>query len=277
MPTLLSFAAAATAEGVAVAPPTVGAGGGRSAPGSGGGGGGSGGGSGARFDMSAAFAAAGDPPWLSGDGVDLWGALSTGTPSPRSELLLAAQAPESPLNHHALIVGKYKLLIEDQFFPSFGFCEDQGSGVFSPRCGWYEPPGDDWNASKHAHAPWSRPHNLTVKCAAPPRTVADWCRTARPCLFDLDADPCEMRNLADAEPLRLQYMRARLASYANATVLPHYLERTNLTNNDPRASPANFNYSWMPWVGDDEPLGRLDPNALVEGVHAVIGARSAAR
>lgn len=249
LPTLLSFAASAVAEGAA---PAVGGASGRSAA----------------FDLQAAFAESGDPPWLAGDGVDLWGALSAGKASPRSELLLAAQAPGSPLNHHALIVGKHKLLIEDQFYPAFGFCEDQGSSVFSPRCGWYEPPGDDWNAS--AHGPWSKPHNLTVKCPAPPKTVADWCRSARPCLFDLDADPCEMDNIAESQPLLLQYMRARLAWYANSSVLPHYLERTNITNNDPRASPANFNYSWMPWVGEDEPL--LDPNALVEGVHAVVGA-----
>ena len=45
-------------------------------------------------------------------------------------------------------------------------------------------------------------------------------------------------------------MRARLAAYAAQTVLPHEIARENLTDHDPRASPAQHGFAWMPWLDD---------------------------
>jgi hypothetical protein len=60
----------------------------------------------------------------------------------------------------------------------------------------------------------------------------------RPCLFNLETDPCETYNLADKYPDVLQTLLDRLAEH-NATALPP----GNLPM-DPRADPSFWMYTW---------------------------------
>ena len=55
------------------------------------------------------FAPAGEPPYLLGDGVDVWATLSTGAPSPRDWLLLETHPDAHTVHGDALIVGDWKI------------------------------------------------------------------------------------------------------------------------------------------------------------------------
>jgi hypothetical protein len=55
------------------------------------------------------FAPAGEPPYLLGDGVDVWATLSTGAPSPRDWLLLETHPDAHTVHGDAIIVGDWKI------------------------------------------------------------------------------------------------------------------------------------------------------------------------
>jgi len=128
-----------------------------------------------------------DPPFQTGDGVNVWSMLSTGSASPRTEVIIEAHptstfsqspdgvkgtrmSPGDDGNGQAIIVGDLKLIWEK-----------------GPE--WHGPPNDLWydsgsNPGRYAH---------TVKCVQPPPVNAsDFCDGSRlPCLFNITADPCE--------------------------------------------------------------------------------------
>ena len=55
------------------------------------------------------FAPAGEPPYLLGDGIDVWATLSTGAPSPRDWLLLETHPAAHTVHGDAIIVGDWKI------------------------------------------------------------------------------------------------------------------------------------------------------------------------
>jgi arylsulfatase A-like enzyme len=55
------------------------------------------------------FAPAGEPPYLLGDGVDVWATLSSGAPSPRDWLLLETHPEPHTVHGDAIIVGDWKI------------------------------------------------------------------------------------------------------------------------------------------------------------------------
>jgi arylsulfatase B len=55
------------------------------------------------------FAPPGEPPYLLGDGVDVWKTLSTGAPSPRDWLLLETHPDPHTVHGDAIIVGDWKI------------------------------------------------------------------------------------------------------------------------------------------------------------------------
>lgn len=59
-----------------------------------------------------------------------------------------------------------------------------------------------------------------------------------PCLFDIDADPCELNNLARAHPDILNNILNEINNLRKTAVPP------NNTPLDPRGDPKNFNYVW---------------------------------
>lgn len=62
-----------------------------------------------------------------------------------------------------------------------------------------------------------------------------------PCLFDLDVDPCEMNNLAESNPRKLEEITSDLLKYIAET------KPTRRKLSDPRSDPANFNGVWSTW------------------------------
>ena len=145
----------------------------------------------------------GDLPWLPGDGVDSWAAISADGAAGRTELIHTTQARGSVLTSHAMRVGELKLLISPA-----------GSDCSHDHAGWYLPPGLPWNFTR-----------FSVDCGGPPPDtpqpqLLQQCSEAAPCLFNLTADPCEYRNLAPDRHDDVSRLKARLASYAAHTVLP---------------------------------------------------------
>ncbi|CAG7732843.1 unnamed protein product [Allacma fusca] len=59
-----------------------------------------------------------------------------------------------------------------------------------------------------------------------------------PCLFNLDEDPCEKRNLAEKEPVVVEFLQEVIQDY-NKTALPP-IRRWN----NPESAPSNWGYVW---------------------------------
>ena len=139
------------------------------------------------------FIPPGEPPYLIGDGMDVWASLSTGAPSPRDWLLLEAHPVTSTGEGHgdALIVGDWKLI----------------RWWLSPENGWFPPPGQHPNAT-----------NYTIQCGPPPAPAPNQCKNSY-CLFNVTADPCEHHDVASEHPDVVAAMTAALAPY-QATAVP---------------------------------------------------------
>lgn len=58
------------------------------------------------------------------------------------------------------------------------------------------------------------------------------------CLFDIETDPCELNNLAQAHPDIVEAMINELEKYRKSAVPP------NNTPLDLKGDPKNYNYVW---------------------------------
>lgn len=84
----------------------------------------------------------------------------------------------------------------------------------------------------------------TLKCTVEPdSTPCDPVINSKPCLFDLETDPCEMNNLADSHPEVLLEMLALVGKY-EATLVPQINKPADVEGSDPR----KFNNTWSPWI-----------------------------
>ena len=139
-----------------------------------------------------------EPPYLLGDGVDVWTTLSTGAPSPRDWLLLETHPAPHTVHGDALIVGDMKIYRRGPTFPDV-------------ENGWFPPPGQD---------PLLTPY--TLKCGAPqppsqPNKTAclnTWC------LWNVTHDPCEFFDLADEHPDIVKSLVERLKTFSATAVPP---------------------------------------------------------
>ncbi|XP_077994395.1 arylsulfatase J-like [Glandiceps talaboti] len=154
------------------------------------------------------------------DSYNLWDTLSEGTSSPRIEILHNID----PINQNAALrVGSYKIVV--------------GNIDYN---GWYRPDhlAEDfqskWNST--AGSP------VIVDCGKKPGHAMENCKPEeKPCLFDIDNDPCEYNNLANKYPDIVEGLLSRLQAY-NATAVPPLN-----TDIDPEANPAKHNGAWVPW------------------------------
>eukprot|EP00927_Polykrikos_kofoidii_P059943 TRINITY_DN55033_c0_g1_i1.p1 TRINITY_DN55033_c0_g1~~TRINITY_DN55033_c0_g1_i1.p1 ORF type:complete len:603 (-),score=65.20 TRINITY_DN55033_c0_g1_i1:108-1916(-) len=178
----------------------------------------------------------GEPPFMQGDGIDNWAALSTGTSSARDEIIHVVQAHGSLLQSHALRLGDMKLL----WHPAGTDCS-----VTHP--GWYPPP--------HRKPDYA---NFTIQCPLPPSDLDD-CTEASPCLFNISADPCEHTNLAAASQDIVAKMKARIEDYRTHAVLP-WLNQPH--GKDPRSDPTKLGPSRDGYQGIVGPWLSFEEDAL---------------
>ena len=106
--------------------------------------------------------------------------------------------------------------------------------------GWYPPPG-------HEKANFTKRmlKNAVVTCDKPPSNPPECTKSAGPCLFDIEKDPCEYENLASQHEDILQQLLAKLEGYRKSSVPPRNKPI------DPKANPIYHGGAWVAW--DDLP------------------------
>ena len=150
------------------------------------------------------WAPPGEPPYLDGDGMDVWASIASGgaTPPARDWVLLETHSNATYLTHgDGLIVGDMKLVVLGPEAPAM---ED----------GWWPPTGQNAAATTYS-----------VACGPPhPRTGPanlSQCVWPTPCLFNITADPCEYHDLAAQLPQVVAQLQARLATFVSVPpILP---------------------------------------------------------
>jgi len=190
-------------------------------------------------------AAGGDPSTLDMmDGMDMWGALSNNSPSPRN-LMLHNMDPQREVK--AVKVGDWKLV--------------SGTTYDGHWDGWYGPSGRserDYNISllreSRAGAALSElgmplPDDDAIRairkqsevvCSKPPK--AEPCTPSQQvCLFNITEDPCEFDNKAFRYPDVVKALESTLQLY-NSTMVPPGNKPL-----DPRANPKYWDYTWTNW------------------------------
>ncbi|XP_077556022.1 arylsulfatase B-like isoform X4 [Haemaphysalis longicornis] len=176
------------------------------------------------------------------DGVDMWQALSEGSPSPRREVLHNVDPQSSAM---AIRVGRYKLLMQA---PQ----GDDKNGRY-PTQGMRRPTDDLaqlrdnsrtakvlkslYGSLHHDEDKWKRQATVSCDTGDDLRLVG-----GSPYLFNIEADPCETRNLAASHRLVLRSLLKKLSVYVANMVPP----RTKPS--DPRSFPENFGGVWSPWL-----------------------------
>jgi len=145
------------------------------------------------------FIAPDEPPYLLGDGLDVWQGLATGdaSQSPRDWLVLETHPRNAGDRVHgdAYIKGDFKIL-KYQYSPS----EENG---------WHPPPGQD-------------PTQVSYQLGCPP-PPANGNKTAAQCssewcLFNVTADPCEQNDLAGEYPEVVAQLVAQLGPFMDTAV-----------------------------------------------------------
>ena len=147
------------------------------------------------------FAPPGEPPFLPGDGLDVWATITGAAPAPQRDwVLLEAHTSPGAVHGNALIWGGLKLL-------------QYGGVAPADEDGWWPPPGEDPGSTQY-----------TVRCAGPRVGAANasQCRAPAWCLFDVVADPCEYQDLAAARPSDVARLVGLIAPYQRAAVPPNY-------------------------------------------------------
>ena len=170
------------------------------------------------------------------DGFNVWEALSNeSVMSPRFEIL--HQYDPLSKNQCALRVGDYKIIMNQDI----GFYGD-----------WYPRPaevGELQNLTKpptlpnaHVKCDKSYPHPFLEMHAPPCDSMK------RPCLFNIQWDPCEFHNLAEFMPNTLKVLLDRLHYYGSKVRRPHY------PSFDQRADPEYNDGIWGPWIKQNETI-----------------------
>ena len=144
------------------------------------------------------------------DGFDVWEAINTGEPSPRTEILHNIDPGRSSWFHNwcaqaALRVGDWKLL----------------TGCQSRHSEWIPPPNSNYNMEEKNHF-----GNET-------KTLF---------LFNIAKDPEERHELSSQYPEKVQELLSRLEEY-NRTAVPVSYPLPDLA-----ANPALHHGVWSPWV-----------------------------
>jgi len=142
---------------------------------------------------------AGEPPFLLGDGQDIWPSLSSGQ-SVRTEFLYECQPlNDTSIHGNALRVGDWKIV----WIGKVNLANNLKQRA------WPIPPGQDPTKVKY-----------TLLCDPSQQPIGDVSQqcTNGFCLFNLTADPCEYKDVSSSFPDVLGRLIRRLADYQSTAV-----------------------------------------------------------
>ena len=104
--------------------------------------------------------------------------------------------------------------------------------------GWYRPPGLPETSRSFSNTP--RLKNAVVNCSGEPPVTPAECRE-KPCLFNIEDDPCEYYNVADKNPDVMKKLLSVLENYKKSMVPPRNKPR------DEAADPNAHGGVWTRW------------------------------
>ncbi|KAK8754965.1 hypothetical protein V5799_002336 [Amblyomma americanum] len=179
------------------------------------------------------------------DGTDMWHALSTGAPSPRTEALLEfnTETEIAALRYlnYKIVLGNYSEEVSERYkvigraHPNNDLDSLQrnsrAAGVLKRLYGKPQLFQRGYDKS------WRR--RAAVTCNEGPTNFDTGILIF---VFDLESDPCELRNMAARNPLLLNNLLAKLGGYMS-TLHPE-IDKTI----DPKGYPENNNGNWAPWI-----------------------------
>ncbi|XP_040077595.1 arylsulfatase B-like [Ixodes scapularis] len=190
------------------------------------------------------------------DGKDLWTVLVDDRPSPRTELLYNI---DYRWKLAAIRVGPYKLVLgassSDQFDDWYEPIESDATNPYLESAALRKALFTDcavhkalWAIGRSAKVGWAD-DVLQVECGTKPNNANATCRPRlKPCLFNVEQDPCEYRNVASTERKLLAKLFYRLQEFQLTNKPP--LNRPP----SPAANPALHCNVWVPFM-DSEVTG----------------------
>ncbi|XP_077513067.1 uncharacterized protein LOC144124306 [Amblyomma americanum] len=179
------------------------------------------------------------------DGLDMWEHLSTGAPSPRTEMLYNTDTLDPKSTVTAIRNSRYKLVLDRT---------EEDNGRY-PTAGGRRPHNDldrllvqstaaavlrDLYKTDRLRFPRSWRRRATLTCG---RSIGkNFSPDDAVFLFDIIKDPCELNNLAESLPEVVSDLMRRIDAY-RAEAVP-----MGNKPSDPAAFPELHNGTWAPWV-----------------------------
>ncbi|XP_078346473.1 arylsulfatase B-like isoform X1 [Oculina patagonica] len=148
------------------------------------------------------------------DGFDMWPTLAHGQQNPRTEILINIDGDDSALRFH-----QWKFI-----------------NTSTARSGWYPRPGLE-SSTSYSNTPLK---NAVVNCSGEPPIEPAECRE-KPCLFNIEEDPCEYYNVAEIYPDVMEKLLSVLEKYKGTMVPPRNKPI------DKAADPNAHGGVWTPW------------------------------
>jgi len=90
---------------------------------------------------------------------------------------------------------------------------------------------------------YSQSSSSPIRCAGSNGIACD--PSIKACMFDLQSDPCEQKNIAEdvSNEYTLNELWAAMQNFNSSSV-----KYTTPVSADYRGDPANFGYPWQPWI-----------------------------
>ncbi|CAL1279748.1 unnamed protein product [Larinioides sclopetarius] len=182
------------------------------------------------------------------DGHSMWEAFISNTPSPRQELLHNID----PIDKESVLrMGDFKLVTGNL---ESGI--ESWSGIRVLEGVWQPESMDKWvykNGSTTRdillqiglylpRVPDAWREKAEVHCGGSPATSNECQPALKPCLFNIAEDPCEITNIADLYPKKVQSMLDALKVYERQAV------KTQFQDPDPHGDPMCHGFAYVPWM-----------------------------
>ena len=179
------------------------------------------------------------------DGINQWETISKKKPTERNEILYQI---ESVLGFSGLMIDGWKLVNGSENLNFSGWLGGSGEYMetsFDEYFGMME--------SSHAFKSLPKLESKVIKDLM--KKSSTMCNKnspvtkcnprSSPCLFNIIDDPCEMNNLAESYPEKVEYLFSGLKRFSKVMV-PSIRKFS-----DPSCDPKNFNDTWNWWRKDD--------------------------